>query len=42
MVLTSASITSRVDDVNLEIKSKGIWSSKKQRSCVELIPSKMA
>lgn len=35
MVLSSVSITSRVDDLNLEIKSNGGWSSKKQRSCVE-------
>lgn len=36
MVLTPVSVTSRTDDLNVEIKSNGGWSSKKQRSCMEM------
>lgn len=33
-MLSSVSVAFGLDDLNLEIKSNGGWSSKKQRSCM--------
>lgn len=35
MILNSVPVVFRLDDLNLEIKSNGVWSSRKQRSCME-------